>query len=84
MDMLGDDVWEYNAPQYVDFAAGEDDPDADAWFGMLNLYLCFQFSSRLLHQLIKSGVYIGILILYLVYRSLIKLLTCQISTLDTF
>lgn len=33
MDILGDDVWEYNAPQYVDFAAGEDDPNADAWFG---------------------------------------------------
>nr|XP_022335373.1 targeting protein for Xklp2 homolog isoform X2 [Crassostrea virginica] len=36
MDMLGDDVWEYNAPQYVDFAAGEDDPDADAWFDQQN------------------------------------------------
>lgn len=51
--MLGDDVWEYNAPQYVDFAAGEDDPDADAWFGMFKsifVFLCFQFSSRLLHH----------------------------------
>ncbi|XP_061197488.1 targeting protein for Xklp2 homolog isoform X2 [Saccostrea echinata] len=36
MDILGDDVWEYNAPQYVDFAAGEDDPNADAWFDQQN------------------------------------------------
>lgn len=36
MDILGDDVWEYNAPQYVDFAAGEDDPNADAWFDRQN------------------------------------------------
>lgn len=36
MDILGDDVWEYNAPQYVDFAAGEDDPHADAWFDRQN------------------------------------------------
>jgi hypothetical protein len=30
---LCDDVWEYNAPQFVDFAVVDDDPDADAWFG---------------------------------------------------
>lgn len=62
MDMLGDDVWEYNAPQYVDFAAGEDDPDADAWFGMFkSFFVFFVFSIFITFtppgQLIKSGVY---------------------------
>ena len=60
--MLGDDVWEYNAPQYVDFAAGEDDPDADAWFGMFkSIFVFFVFSIFITFtppgQLIKSGVY---------------------------
>lgn len=43
---LGDDVWEYNAPQYVDFAAGEDDPNADAWFGKVLYKLLVEIGSR--------------------------------------
>lgn len=50
MDILGDDVWEYNAPQYVDFAAGEDDPHADAWFGR---YYC-----KITWFLILIGLYL--------------------------
>jgi len=29
-----DAMWEYNAPQYVDFTKGMDDDRADAYFGM--------------------------------------------------
>ena len=58
--MLGDDVWEYNAPQYVDFAAGEDDPDADAWFGMFKSIFVFSihhvYSTRPVDK--SRGLYI--------------------------
>jgi len=42
-----DTMWEYNAPQYVDFTKRMEDDRADAYFGAFALVRLFASSSRL-------------------------------------